>query len=235
MTTLPGRRVRRFIHRFLDVLLPRTCAACRAIVDGEAPICAACSAALAASPVPESLQIPIRGPTLEPAMAPDRGPLAVRALFPYTAEARELVHALKYQGRRDVAGFLASVAAARHADELRDAILVPIPLHPRRERARGYNQSAVLAAAIAAATGARHSPALVRSRATRSQTRLGRGSRAGNVAGAFALAVPRLRVTAPVILVDDVVTTGATLSEAARVLSAAGVAHLRALTAAREL
>jgi ComF family protein len=216
-----------FIRRFVDVLLPPTCAACRGLVEDRAPICRECSSALAAMPVPEPLLIPI--PSGDGAL------LEARALLPFTGPVRALLLALKYQGRKDAARALARIASDRYGDELRSGILVPIPLHPRRERARGYNQSAILAAAIAEETGSRFLPVLIRKRSTRSQTRLGRKERAGNVSGAFTLAGPTIASPAVVTLVDDVVTTGATLGEAARVLSAAGARRLQALTAAREL
>jgi ComF family protein len=225
MATPLALRIHRLFDTFLDVLLPRTCAACREIVEEPSAVCRRCEGALAALPVPEPFQVEVAGAKS----------VQVQALFPFAGPARELVHALKYQNRRDAARSLAALAAARFGSGLASAMLVSIPLHARRERARGYNQSAVLAAAIAEATGARLCPALVRKRATRTQTRLGREARAGNVASAFALAGPAIPESAAVILVDDVVTTGATLGEAARVLSGAGIRHLRALAAAHEL
>ena len=218
-------RIHCFFDAFLDVLLPRTCAACREIVEEPTPICRRCAAVLTAMPIPEPF----------PALVPQGPPVLVQALFPFAGPARELVHALKYQGRRDAARPLAALAAARWGSELATATLVPIPLHARRERKRGYNQSLVLAAAIAEATGARCSPALVRTRSTRSQTKLGREARAGNVAGAFATARDEISESTCVTLVDDVVTTGATLGEAALVLSKAGIRGIRALAAAHEL
>jgi ComF family protein len=113
-------------------------------------------------------------------------------------------------------------------------VLVPIPLHARRERARGYNQSMLLAAAIAAAipdlTVVR---ALIRRRPTRSQTKLDRPARRANVTGAFALRNGGAVAGRHVILVDDVVTTGATLEAAASALRGAGPAAIGALVAAR--
>jgi ComF family protein len=215
------------VRRLIDVLLPPTCAACRGLVEGANPVCCECASVLAAMPVPEPMRIPIGDGEL----------LEARALLPLTGPVHALVLALKYLGRKDAARALAEVAAARMGDELRSAVLVPIPLHPRRERARGYNQSAILAAAIANATNARLAPALVRTRSTRSQTRLGREARAKNVAEAFAMTpgAADLDPARTVILVDDVVTTGATLGAAATVLRVAGVTRISALTAAREL
>jgi ComF family protein len=225
VATSLAHRLLHLADTFLDVLLPRTCAACREIVEEPEPICSRCAAALSAMPIPEPF----------PALVPHGPPVIVQALFPFAGPARELVHALKYQGRRDVARPIAKLAAARFGPGLSSGTLVPIPLHPRRERARGYNQSAVLAAAIAEATGARLLPALIRTRSTRSQTKLGRGARAGNVAGAFRLAGEPILEPRTVVLVDDVVTTGATLGAAAVALAGTEILQIRALAAAHEL
>jgi ComF family protein len=207
---------------WIDLLMPRTCAGCGVVlvdVDKE-PLCASCQAALVPCPASGigSEEVP------------------ARSLFLHQGPARELVHALKYRGRRDVARFFAAVAGARFGAELRGAIFVPIPLHPRRERKRGYNQSFLFASALAAEIpGSGVVSALIRRRATRTQTDLRRQERAANVAQAFGPApgavLPR---GSSVILVDDVVTTGATLGAAAAVLRARGVASITALTAAWE-
>lgn len=211
-----------------DLLVPRACVACGAPPAAAAPLCAACSDALGASPAPLLV-----------------ADLRVCALFVHAGPARALAHALKYHGRRDVARFLAGRMTAGGlliGEPLPDPppLLVPIPLHSRRECARGYNQSMLLAQAIAAATPALLvAPVLVRRRATRSQTALGREARAGNVAGAFALVAPRVRArfpeaaARPVLLVDDVVTTGATLVAAAAALAPLARGSIAAIAAAR--
>jgi ComF family protein len=145
------------------------------------------------------------------------------------------VHALKYQGRTDVAGFLARRAASMGAIRA-NTVLVPVPLHARRERARGYNQSELLARALAeTAPGVAVAMALVRERPTRSQTRLDREARAANVARAFALAASSEVRGRDVLLIDDVVTTGATLLAAAFALGPAEPATVAAMVAAAEM
>ena len=106
--------------------------------------------------------------------------------------ARELVHALKYGGWRVAAGAMADRMARRHGARIREAdLLVPVPLGSRRLRQRGYNQAAVLAAALGVRLGVRVEPdALARSRETRSQTTLSPAARWRNVAGAFVATGP---------------------------------------------
>jgi len=137
---------------------------------------------------------------------------------------------MKYDGCRSLAGGLGKRLLEVAGDVLRGAdIAVPVPLHARRRRSRGFNQAADLARHL-------NLPivrALVRTRATPSQTDLPAARRHANVRGAFALRrrhdVRGLRV----IIVDDVVTTGATLEACARVLIDAGAASVSAVTAAR--
>jgi ComF family protein len=143
---------------------------------------------------------------------------------------RAIVHALKYDGRRSLARPLAALLAQHGADVLEGAdVVVPVPLHRSRRRARGFNQAAEIA---------RHLPvpaahALRRVRATRSQTDLPAAQRHANVRNAFALR-RRARIKGRiVVLVDDVSTTGATLDASAQVLLEAGAREVRALTVAR--
>jgi len=148
----------------------------------------------------------------------------VRYALPFDGPARALVHALKYSGRRGAADALVSAAAAdaRAAASAGVDALVPVPLHPSRRRERGFNQAEVLARGLAGVLGVPVAEGcLARTRPTRTQTGLDRRERAVNVRGAFEAAPPP--GTGRVLLVDDVVTTGATLSEAAGALAAAGV------------
>jgi ComF family protein len=144
---------------------------------------------------------------------------------------RAIVHALKYEGRRSLAGPLGRLMRERGAELLAGAACaVPVPLHPSRKRHRGFNQAADLARQMRIPVVA----ALRRVRATSTQTSLPAGRRHRNVRDAFA-ATPAAATLAGtiVLLIDDVSTTGATLDACARVLKAAGIAEVRALTAAR--
>jgi ComF family protein len=151
--------------------------------------------------------------------------MAVRHFHP------RIIHKTKYYQRpslgRVFGGMLAQRLYAPLANEISQAVLVPVPLHPRRERKRGFNQSLVLAQAIAATWQREVVPrALRRVRFTQSQAKLDAKARWENVAGAFAPA-PKLALPAhTVFLVDDVLTTGATMSACAAVLKSAGASKV---------
>jgi ComF family protein len=154
-----------------------------------------------------------------------------RAIGEYEGALRSIIHALKYDGRRTLARPLAALMR-EHAGDLLNGVAcaVPVPLHPARRRQRGFNQAAELAAHL----GLPVVDALERVRATATQADLPAAQRHRNVRGAFSAtsAAGGLK-GAVVLLVDDVSTTGATLTACARALKDAGVEEVRALTAAR--
>lgn len=226
----------------LAVLLAPACACCDEPL-GEptlGPVCRACWSSIVpvTPPVCDMCGDPLpswRVISLEHSRCPRcrRRPGVVarsRAIGAYDGALRAIVHALKYDGRRQLAKPLAARLAASAADVIAGAdLVVPVPLHPSRRRARGYNQ----AAEIARHLGPPLAPVLRRVRATPSQTDLPAARRHANVRGAFAMA-RRVNVAGlTVVLVDDVSTTGATLDACARVLLGAGAREVRAVTAAR--
>lgn len=155
---------------------------------------------------------------------------SARFLYRVTPELSTAIHGFKYRHMRRNARFLAARLRRRPdlAAHLRsfDA-LVPVPLHPSRERERGYNQAALIAAAFGDIAGVPVlAGALRRTRATVTQTRLGRAGRQGNLEGAFACPDPSAAAGKRLLLVDDVFTTGATVSACARALKAAGCAEV---------
>ena len=145
---------------------------------------------------------------------------------------RRAIYSLKYQGQRRIGTVLGEWLGSRWLESRQlssgsrraygsDYTVVPIPLHVERLRQRGYNQAALISQAFCERTGLRHLPdALVRVRATAAQYELNPLQRQQNLAGAFAL--QRVPAT-PVLLVDDIYTTGSTIQAAQQVLVAAGI------------
>ncbi|MBR0899262.1 ComF family protein [Bradyrhizobium tropiciagri] len=227
----------------LDVALPTLCVSCREPVHGEG-VCADCWAKLSfiAPPFCPRLGIPFvydPGPELLSMEAIANPPAyqRARAAVRYDDVARTLVHALKYQDRTDLAPTMGRWMARAGKELLTDAdMLVPVPLHWRRGWSRRYNQSGALAKVIARQSGVKMvSEALRRVRATEQQIGLSRKDRASNVQGAFGVAdeckaeIQGRRV----ILVDDVLTSGATVDACARALLRAKAAQVDVLVFAR--
>lgn len=159
----------------------------------------------------------------------------LRAAGTYVGPLRTAIHRFKYREEPGLAAELghlvALLAAADLATGARIDAVVPVPLHARRVRERGYDQTALLASSLAARLGLALRPALHRIRYARPQVELDRAQRARNVEGAFVGTASSLRGLR-VALVDDVVTTGATLRAAARAARACGARSVRAYAVA---
>lgn len=217
-------------------LLPPECLLCLRPVpaaEGDALVCGLCRARWV--PVPD----PVCGRCGEPRPRGEEcalcrawpAPLGrVRSAVLLEGGAREAVHRLKYHGWWRAADAMAD--AMRRLDPLTGAVcLIPVPLAPRRERERGYNQSERLAAALGRRLGLPVRPDLLRRvRETPTQTALTPEARLANVEGAFAAAAAPAGIP---VLVDDVFTTGATLVACAAALAAAGTERVEAVTFAR--
>jgi ComF family protein len=227
----------------VDVALPQLCASCREPV-GDAGLCPSCWAKLSfiAPPYCERLGIPFAydpGPgvlSME-AIADPPAYHRARAAVRYDDIARTLVHAFKYGDRLDLAPIMGRWMANAGRDLLPgiDA-LVPVPLHWRRQWARRFNQSALLAEIVAKTSGAPVSyRALKRVKATPQQVGLSQSARAQNVQGAFRVPPDgRAEVAGRrLLLIDDVLTSGATMDACARALLRAGAAQVDALVFAR--
>jgi ComF family protein len=226
-----------------DVGLPPLCGACREAVASTG-LCAACWSKLSfiAPPYCERLGIPFPydpGPgvlSME-AIADPPAYQRARAAVRYDDVARSLVHALKYGDRLDLAPTVGRWMANAGQELTREAdAIVPVPLHWRRQWARRFNQSALLAEIISRATGVpvAHS-ALKRVKATPQQVGLSQSERALNVQGAFRVPAESKSTIAgqKLVLVDDVLTSGATVDACARALLRAGAASVDVLVFAR--
>src|ERR1700729_1858142 len=227
----------------LDIALPTLCVSCREPVDGEG-VCATCWSKLSfiAPPYCPRLGIPFvydPGPDLLSMEAIANPPAyrRARAAVRYDDVARTLVHALKYQDRTDLAPAMGRwmARAGRELLEGADA-LVPVPLHWRRGWTRRYNQSGALARVIERQSGVKlASEALRRVRPTQQQIGLSRPQGASNVQGAFKAAGHRQSDIQGrrVILIDDVLTSGATVDACARALLRAKASTVDVLVFAR--
>lgn len=159
---------------------------------------------------------------------------AVLWLGPYAGPLGRAVRALKYRQATRVARWLgAAMATAVAASGWRPELVCAVPLHPARLRQRGYNQASLLARPLAADLGVPYRALLTRRRATRPQAHLRREARAANVAGAFAAGSCRAVRERRVLLVDDVLTTGATAQACRAALLAAGAGDVRVAVVAR--
>ena len=228
-----------------DFLWPRTCEACGQPA-GEAGrhLCWDCQAALPTITLPfcSCCGDPVSGaitqgyvcsPCVDHVPAFDLARSAIR----FRGAAQDLLHRFKYSAAThlvdDLARLLDACVAAHYGRESFDAV-THVPLHPVKERSRTYNQAHLLASRLGRL---RHLPlaagVLERVRPTATQTRLNTRQRARNVAGAFAALCPAWIEGRSFLLVDDVMTTGATVNEAARTLKAAGARRVCVVTVAR--
>jgi ComF family protein len=237
-----GRGLRPWLTAALDLLFPPFCPVCRsALGPGRRdPLCGACWQALERIAPPWCRRcgepLSIEG-LCGQCRRHRRSFVYARAALRYGPVAREALHAFKFDGRRALAVPLADVLAGLGLSALPGAapdLLIPVPLHPRRERERGYNQSALLARRLGYAWGVAVAPgALVRAVATAPQSELDAAARRRNVRRAFVVRRPDLVIGRHVLLVDDIFTTGATVGECARALNRAGAAAVGVLTVAR--
>ena len=213
----------------LGALLPAACAGCGRY--GEL-LCAACLRSLRPPASPED-----RFLAADPGVVVGEAFEVGLAAFAYEGPLRRALAGLKYGGARKVAGPLAARAHERLAalDGLASgAAMVPVPVHAGRMRERGYNQAALLAASLALRMRLQVADVLVRERATTQQHRLDRAGRLRNLRDAFALR-PGARPPPVAILVDDILTTSATMEACAGVLRDAGTIRVLGFALAREV
>jgi len=214
--------------RLLDLAFPCRCPGCGR--EGD-PICSDCLPALDAR-----LELPAGIPIGLPSDVP--APLLqLEWCAPFTGTTRRALHALKYEGERRVAPFVGAAVARRWARAgAGGEILVPVPASPDRVRDRGYDRAGLIAAEAGRRLGLRVLDALERTRSTTAQFDLDRRQRASNLRRAFTVPEAARGAVAGrwFVLVDDVVTTGATLATCANALLEQGAAAVSAITGARE-
>lgn len=150
---------------------------------------------------------------------------------------KEMIYGLKYLGLTALAGELASIVAGRirSLPIISDCLVVPVPLHIRKFHRRGFNQSELIARSLSEILDLPGGDALVRTKDTASQVGLSRSKRLKNVVGAFRCEDTELVSGKNILLVDDVMTTGATLSECAKALKDAGAKKIWGVVVARNV
>ncbi len=233
------------LHSALRAVFPPQCLTCGALVESRGGLCAECwrGTPFVLGLVCDLCGVPLPGTAdgqavhCDDCRAADRPWVQGRTVMLYAGGARRIVLGLKHGDRLDMVPTLGEWMAARARPLMTEGLIVaPIPLHWRRLFRRRYNQSAVLGRAMAKILGLPFHPDLLRRpAATHSQDGLGHAARAANLAGAIEANGKRAALLAgrPVLLVDDVMTSGATLDAATRACLAAGLGPVRVMTLAR--
>jgi competence protein ComFC len=213
---------------FLGLLLPPHCPGCG---QEGVVLCHDCRL-----PLDRRLEEPPGAPLGMPVSLPD-GLLQFEWCATYSGPVRQAIHALKYRGeRRLVAPLAASLAERWATSAVGGDLLTWVPVHPDRRRERGFDQAELLARAMARRLRMPVCACLERNRRTVAQHALGQRARAENVGGVFAVASGTRHEVLDhwIVVVDDVMTTGATLSGCARALLEAGARGVSAITVARD-
>lgn len=228
----------------LDLIYPRVCAGCRDVMVQPGYLCwdCLCLSEKVTRPFCERCGDPVDGLVegsyvctwcLKNKPAFD----SARSVFRYGGPAGNLVQELKYRGGvhmvNEMAEYMAGAVRSVFAP-VRFDLVAGVPLYPRRQRERGYNQAGLIADAVGRKLGLESfNRGVRRIRDTVSQTELKASRRSSNVKGAFAVADEGWIFGKHILLVDDVMTTGATVGEVSRVIKQAGAASVRILTFAR--
>jgi ComF family protein len=245
---LPASCARKIFDGLLNLIYPETCFLCSVPVarQQDCGICDPCwEKAIALKVLPprcSSCGLPFHsfeensehlcGDCIQQ-MPPFSG---ARSFGYYTAELSRIIQELKFRGRQNLSGLLAPLLAGAFFDTWRRDdfdLVVPIPLHPKRKRERRFNQSELLAASLSRLIAVPYKKALLRTRSTLPQVGLTDSQRLENVRKAFRCFNPPLISNRRILLIDDVMTTGSTVSSAAQALMDAGAGRVSVLTVAR--
>lgn len=219
----------------LEVLFPARCVGCARRGEALCPSCRESLPYLPLSACQRCASVPAGRGRCRPCRFLPRELASIRAVCAYEGAARRAVHALKFRSARYLAPALGALMAQTACRRPLSAdVVVPVPLAPGRLRQRGYNQAELLAAAVVPAVGGQLAVVLTRKQRPAQQT-LNAAERRSNLKGAVHCPRADLVAGQRILLVDDVVTTGATLSACAEALSAAGAAHVTALVFARDV
>jgi competence protein ComFC len=241
---MPALAIPETIHALTSLFYPATCVVCAANVERSEYLCADCRhrAPRIAAPFCAKCSEPFPGAITQTFSCANCAHRVLHfdcAVAAYRSRGlvRNLVHQFKYAKQRHlrypVAAWLRETTDDPRLRGRSFDVIVPVPLHPARERERGFNQATLLAELLAASIGVPLRPLLERTRYTTTQTAYDRAERMENLHGAFRLRKKQDVRDLRVLLIDDVLTTGSTLSECARVLKAAGAVSVHAATAAR--
>ncbi len=240
------KTLRRFKDDLLDFIYPQSCPICKEPLNqGEKEVCENCWANLAILPHSfcpycqsffEEDDSIIKHSCNYLTRPADRKILAVRSLATFDDHYKTLIHRVKYDKKIPLGKRLArrlGEQAARERDFSNCDLVIPVPLYRARKRERGFNQSEILAEGISRALNITVSTDILkRTKNTKDQTNLNAEQRQENVRNAFAVIQPEKVLGKKVILVDDVMTTGATLNECARMLLDAGAKRVLGATLA---
>lgn len=223
----------------VDFVYPPVCSTCeRTLREDEAFVCSRCWGSFERVAPTEAVTQLIEGKFLS-----DESVDKIESVFLFEQDprVRETIHLLKYAGAEIIAEKFGLYIAKKIVDDVKLSMcdmIVPVPLHPARRRERGYNQSELIAGSVGGILQIRHVPGLlVRLRQTQTQTSFDADGRKKNVKGAFGVGKSYVGgvVGRSILLIDDVITTGATVKECARTLKSNGAREVYAASAAIEI
>ncbi|MFH1406819.1 MAG: ComF family protein [Candidatus Omnitrophota bacterium] len=237
--------MRRVLETFLDVLYPSRCLGCRRSIDKDALICQACWASIRKQMPPfcqkcgKEMYSFDKNADVLCNECRDADYLFERAysVCRYEEPLKHCIHSFKYAGKKSLAAALSEMLiefCKQHLDMRSLNLIVPVPLHPARQREREFNQAELLAKPLAETFGIEHGPkGLRRKTQGKAQSILNRELRLKNIVGAFEATQPDSLSGRSILLVDDVFTTGATVNECAKALRNARAKKVTVLTLAR--